>query len=54
MVSRDDLADRLQQLGAFEIYRGESNGPRSQQVWLTEAERDEIVAALRGEPEISA
>lgn len=51
MINRDELADRLEQEGAFEIYRGASDGPRSGKVWMTEAERDEIVAALRGEPE---
>jgi hypothetical protein len=44
---QDDLADRLDGLGAFETYRGKSNGPRSAQVWLTEAERDLIVKHLR-------
>lgn len=51
MKNRDELADHLENLGAFEISRGASNGPRSAQVWLTEAECDEIVAALRSEPE---
>lgn len=51
MNTRDELADHLENLGAFEIYRDASDGPRSAQVWLTEAERTEIVAALRGEPE---
>ncbi len=46
---REDLADRLEQLGKFEIYRTSANDQRSAQVWLTEAERDAIVAALRGE-----
>ena len=42
----DDLADRLEQLGKFEIFRDYSN-ERSQAVWLTESERDLIVYALR-------
>ena len=51
MENRDELADRLENLGRFETYRGTSDGPRSSQVWLTESERDEIVAALCGEDE---
>lgn len=46
-VNRDDLSDRLEREGSFEIYRGRSDGERSAMVWLTEAERDEIVSALR-------
>lgn len=50
-MDRQDLADKLEREGAFEVYREASSGPRSKQVWLTEAERDEIVAALRDETE---
>ena len=47
-VDMDALADRLEQLGRFEIIRTvNSDGPRSAQVWLTEAERDAIVEAVR-------
>jgi hypothetical protein len=43
-----DLADRLEQEGHFELYRGESGDDRtSKQVWLREDERDVIVSALR-------
>lgn len=41
-----ELADRLEQLGRFELYRDNSD-TRSSRVWLTEAERDAIVLALR-------
>ncbi len=47
MIDREELADRLDREGRFEIYRGASDGPKSAQIWLTEAERDEIVSALR-------
>lgn len=46
-IDCDGLADRLEKMGRFEIYRGASDGPKSGQVWLTEAERDAIVTSLR-------
>lgn len=40
-----DLADFLENEGAFEIYR-DSSAEKSKQVWLTEKQRDAIVNAL--------